>query len=469
MRLNQTKRWLFLIMLCSILGYSAWQGFSQNKPVTGLVKLAESKVAIVQSSRQKAEEIAEGDIETMVQEAVDLAGGFSGLIKDNQVVVIKPNLVTMRDYTLPYWQGVKLVPEVNGNATDWRITKAIVKLVRQYNPHGKVYVMEGSSQPTKTVMAHLKYTPEYIPGVDEFIAIEEDSGAWRDFESPGIVKVSLPNGLIHQEYYLNKKYKEADVTISVPCLKNHWHAAVSGAVKNVGIGATPANIYGISAGEVGRNNMVNHDSLDLHKWIHDFYLCRPVDFVIMDGLQGIQNGPTPCYEVSGTSDIKQDQMNMRLILAGKDAVAVDAIEALLMNWDPLSVSYLRYLNKSKAGNLDTAWIRVIGKPVHELRKDFEGVIPPSGGKKVKDKTAPILKIEDVQIEHGKVLLKLSVAKETKKVEVYIDGIFCEPVITSGYENIVLDAGVLKAGKQVIEVRAYDRFLNCSRERVEVGK
>lgn len=92
--------------------------------------------------------------------------------------------------------------------------------------------------------------------------------------------------------------------------------------------------------------MVNHDSSDLHKGIHDFYPCRPVDFVIMDGLQGIQNGPTPCYEVSGTSDIKQDQMNIRLILAGRDAVAVDTIEALLMNWDPLSVGHLCYLNQS---------------------------------------------------------------------------------------------------------------------------
>lgn len=78
--------------------------------------------------------------------------------------------------------------------------------------------------------------------MDEFIAIEEDSGAWRDYDSPGITKVNLPNGLLHKEYYLNKKYKEADVVISVPCLKNYWHAAITGGIKNVGIGATPANI-----------------------------------------------------------------------------------------------------------------------------------------------------------------------------------------------------------------------------------
>lgn len=109
----------------------AVKNFSRSNPVTGLVELPESKVAIVQSSKPKAEKITEEDIETMVQEAVTLAGGFDGLIKDGQVVVIKPNLVTMKDYTLPYWQGVEIVPEVNGNTTDWRITKAIVKMVRR--------------------------------------------------------------------------------------------------------------------------------------------------------------------------------------------------------------------------------------------------------------------------------------------------------------------------------------------------
>ncbi len=469
MKLSQIKRWAFFFMLALILWYLVAQVVSKNNIGTNLKTLPDSTVAIVQSSKQQAAEMDEKDIETMVNKAVDLAGGFDGLIKDGQVVVIKPNLVTMKDYTLPYWQGAELAPELNGTTTDWRVTKAIVKLVRKYNPHGKVYVMEGSANPTKIVMAHLKYSPKYIPGVDKFIAIEEDSGEWRDFSSPGITKVSLPNGLLHKEYYLNKKYKKADVLISVPLLKNHWQAVVTGAIKNVGIGATPANIYGISAGNIGRNNMVNHDSLDLHKWIHDFYLCRPVDFVIMDGLQGVQNGPTPCYEVSRTSDIKQDQMNMRLIIAGKDAIAVDTIESLLMSWDPLSVGYLSYLNKSGAGNLDTAAIEVVGKPVDQVRKDFKGVIPPSGGRKVTDKIGPKMKIKDVKIDHGKIFLQLSVEKETNKVEVYIDDVLYKPVITSGFEKIVLNAAAVKSSKHSIKVRAYDRFLNCTTETGIIGE
>jgi uncharacterized protein (DUF362 family) len=44
--------------------------------------------------------------------------------------------------------------------------------------------------------------------------------------------------------YFNKLYYEADVVISLPTLKNHRTAGVSGAVKNTTMGTMPSNIYG---------------------------------------------------------------------------------------------------------------------------------------------------------------------------------------------------------------------------------
>lgn len=429
--------------------------------------LPESVVSIVQSPQAHAQDINEEEIKAMVREAVALAGGFEGLIFDGQVIVIKPNLVTINDYTLPGWRGVPLAPEFNGTTTDWRVTKAVVELVRERNPTGKVYIMEGSSTRTKSAMRHYHYTPEYIPGVDEFIAIEEDSGKWREYDSPYLCKVDLPNGLLNKTYYLNKRYKEADLLISIACLKTHWHAAVTGGVKNVGIGATPANIYGISSGNVGRNNMVDHERDDLHKWIHDFYLCRPVDFVILDGLQGIQNGPTPCYEVSRTTDLAQDQMNMRMILAGRDAIAVDTISALVMGWDPYYVNYLRYLNRSGMGNLDTAFIKVAGKKVDEVRKNFAGVIPPAGGKKIDDQTAPLFSIEDLQVNNGNLSLTLACDEDAHKVEVYLNDALLKPTEASPFKEYSFDLSHLKPGSHQIEVCVYDRFLNRSTQRREI--
>ncbi len=418
-----------------------------------------SLVAIAQSTRKTTAELNEDDILALVRSAIEQAGGLQDIIRDGMTVVLKPNLVTMNDYALPDWKGKPLNPLANGTTTDYRFTKAVVRCVRELNPNGKVLIMEGSAQPTKAVMKALKYTKEFIPGVDEFLAIEEDSGAWQDFKSDGLVKVLLPQGILHQEYYLNRKYFDADVLISLPCLKNHWSAAVSGAIKNTGIGASPANIYGISKKEVGRNNMVEHDAPegDLHQWIHDFYLCRKHDFVIMDGLQGIQNGPTPSLAMSGTTDIAQDQMNMRMVLAGRDAVAVDTIESLVMNWDPQSVGYLEMLGASKAGNTDVSRIVVAGKRVSEVRKDFKGTKPAAGGKKIASKKAPALSITSFAAADGRLSLSLNAGPETVKVEAYADGKLCEPVITSSFDK----CSVQLPGKTAtsIEIIAYDRFLN----------
>ena len=198
---------------------------------------------------------------------------------------MKPNLVQKHvDST-----GEMFAKELNAITTDWRITKAVVELVRELNPKGKIYVMEGAAgDKTKEVMEYMNYTHEYMPGVDEFVAIEEDSGEWQEFDSPGLVKCQVPDGLLHKEYYFNRKFYEADVIISIPTLKTNSGAVVTGGIKNVSIGATPANIYGVSKDNIGRTKMVSHKITDgeLDKWIFDYYMCKPVDFVIIDGLEG---------------------------------------------------------------------------------------------------------------------------------------------------------------------------------------
>lgn len=426
------------------------------------VILPASEVAVVQSARASVEDIEYEEIKAMIREAVELAGGFPDLIFDGATVVIKPNLVNWTDYTRPGWGGEPLPPEANGVTTDWRVTRAVVELVRELNPSGKVYVMEGSSIPTELVMKKLKYTPEYIPGADAILAIEEDSGGWHEYDSPGVVAVDLPDGLLHKKYYLNKKYKEADVVISLPCLKNHWHAAVTGGIKNVGIGATPGNIYGNSSTHPGRNSMVNHENRrgDLHMWIHDFYKCRPVDFVIMDGLQGIQNGPTPCYEVSRTKRLSKDQMNMRLILAGRDAVALDTVEALIMNWDPQSVKYLVFLNKSGLGNICPSAINVKGKRVDEIRKDFAGVRPVAGGYPIKEMTTPAFAYTGYEVQEGQIIFSFVPDSSIVKMELCLDGNDQpEQVITGNFHRIAVDLSRLGPGENRLGIYAYDRFFN----------
>lgn len=413
------------------------------------VKLPESDVAIIQSAKTDAKSIGYEEIKQMVTTAVSQVGGIGSVVKDGNTVVIKPNLI----------QSAGLSTEVNGVTTDWRVTKAVVELVRSVNPNGKVYVMEEAIVSTSSVFNYYNYTSANIPGVDEFIAIEKDSGAWQDKSSPGLTLVNMPDGLLHTQYYFNRKYKEADVVISLPTMKTHWNAGFTGGIKNLSIGTPPSNIYGISKNEIARNNMVDHNSDDLHKWIRDYYKCRPANLVIMDGLQGYQNGPIPM----GGNPAK-DQMNMRLILAGKDAVAVDTIGTLTVGWDPQTINYLCYLNADGLGNIDPSCINVLGKKVDEVRKYLAGR-STTGAASISDKTPPQLTISSVQAANDNLSISLNTDSETIMELVYIDGQLREPSSATGMNTINVDIGGL-SGNHQLTVEAYDRFLNRTAKTVQ---
>ena len=430
---------------------------------------ANSFVGIAQSDKANATDLNFEDIKALIREAIELAGGLDNIVKDGYTVVLKPNLVNMRDYCLPGWNGRMLNPEANGNCTDWRVAKAVAQIVRELNPSGKIYIMEGSAADTTEVFQALNYTKENIPEVDEILAIELDSGKWQDKNSDGLVKVVYDNALLHKEYYLNKKFYEADAVIDLPTLKNHWDAVVTGNVKNIAIGATPANIYGQYDGSTGRNSMVDHGTPDYHKWMADYYTCRPADFVIMDALQGLENGPTPCYDLAGVSKLEDAQKNMRCILASKDGLAIDIVETNIINWDIEYVQYLQYLIEAgNVGNGHTKDITVLGLKVDDIRSDFAGVIPSTGGKKLADKTPPDLVINSASFEGNNLKLSLNISADTEKLDIYINGKYSGSA-NSNMSDVTLSTTGLTNGTHDIIVYAYDKYMNHAEDRTPVVK
>lgn len=439
-----------------------------KEPIMAYVEGQDSIVSLVQSDTvEKAEDLTQEDIDALVRAAVEAAGGLEGIVKDGDTVVLKPNLVLMSDYTLPGGNGKQLASKVNGVTTDYRFTRAVAKLVRELNPSGKIYVVEGSAQDTKTVMQALNYTKGNIPEVDEFYGIEDISGGRRETGSDKLVRVTDDDFILHDEYYVTKLIYDADVYISLPTLKNHSNTTITGGIKNIGIGGTPANIYAASQFTTDRQGMVDHTTTDLYKWIADFYRARPADFVIMDGLQGIEHGPTPSYDLQGCTDIKDSQMNMRLVLAGSDAVAVDTVEADIMNWDFKTVGYLTYLNELGTGTTDARYITVTGnRSIDDVRVDFEGILPAIGGDKLKDKTPPTLSDVSSESEAGAPLKIHFTTDETAvKTEVYIDGVLAgKQVLTAGSSanlEMTVETTGLKSGAHKAEVVVYDEYFNSS--------
>lgn len=417
-----------------------------------------STVCIVKSNKELAFEITAEEIEEMVR---SVTPDLDTIVRNGQTVVLKPNLVQMKvDST-----GDLLDREVNGITTDWRVANAIVKRVRELNPDGKVYIMEGSaSGPTSQVMEYYHYTPEYIKGVDDFISLEEDCGEWQDFDAPEVIKVDLPEGLLHQTYYFNRILYEADVLISIPCLKTSSGVVVTAGIKNVSLGTPPGNLYGAAPDNPSKVKMVSHKIVDgeLDQWIYDYYCAKPIDYVIVDGLQGFQSGPVPMSQERKETD----KMNMGVILGGSDAVAVDNICALCVGWDPQSVGYLNLFRENKGlGYLEN--IRVKGTFVDDLRKYFTIKRPELGGVQITDDQGPALSVEIISQDDSRLEFSCHTDQDAYKLGLYVDDYFYSSSLAEQDNTITLDISGFTSGSHTLRVIMYDRFLNRTEQSLEL--
>jgi uncharacterized repeat protein (TIGR02543 family) len=489
----------------SITLYAVWASESLSE------EFPASVVSLVQSTTvTQAANFTYDQIKALVTEAVTLAGGLEGIVKSGDVVVLKPNVLT----TYYGWQtsGPNTIPEkVNGVCTDWRVIQATAELVRGIiGPYdsgtgkGKIMLIEGSCNGDMTAQFNnIGYTPANLSAVNEIIGLDSEGNTYSagaastagdiltyntqvtltDYKYRTVPTGSYqPGGSPYQTYYkgdgkywVNKKMYEADALISIPVVKNHWDAAVTGAIKNISIGAAPPKIYGISSSNIGRNGMVNHASINLHEWIADFFSCLPVDFVVMDGLQGLQNGPGTG---SSLAALQGNQKNLRSILASKDALAIDTVEANIINWNYTTVPYMTYLaargtvGPKPNGRVillrgDTKDIVVLGnKKVDDIRTDFAGNLPPPGGDKLTaaQLAKPTVTINSAAFSGQNLNLALTLStganNNVVKIDVYIDGAYTKS-FNANMAGILFDASGLAAGSHNIEVRAYTKFMSCA--------
>jgi uncharacterized protein (DUF362 family) len=461
----------------------------ESVPVTVTeIQEATSDVALVQSAKADVDDLTEKDVRSMVREAVTLSGGLEDIIEDGDTVVLKPNFMAVTDMSNegmfgnivgmvtnePHREDLLLSPIANGVTTDYRVAKAVSELVRELNPSGKIYIMEASGGGYTAEKAEiLGYTLENIPEMDAFISMDETGAGYVDGDTSDLVAVDIgeyrlyqdDEGLAHTNglYFFDKVYYEADVIISMPVLKNHMMAAVTGAIKNVAIGANPPSIYGNGGPD---RNAIDHPNWDqLQAFIHDHYLARPVDFVVTDGLQGLQNGPL----AMGAESTESVQMNLRVILAGKDALAVDTVQALITGVDPQNVDYFKALAANNIGIMDTARITVVGNVgVDQVAQAFtwpgfpyNRIYAEPSQSVYTDFEAPQVTIQNLELQDGTLTADLSSNKDLVKLEVFADGELVEVVQVNGSDIELHVTNDQLSPDAIIAVFAYDQYLNCA--------
>ncbi|PYS94027.1 MAG: iron-sulfur cluster-binding protein, partial [Acidobacteria bacterium] len=138
--------------------------------------------------------------------------------------------------------------------------------------------------------------------------------------------------------------------VHLPTVKTHGHATTTGSIKNA---------FG------GLLKEVRHYA---HKYMHEVLVdlvmmqkeLHPGIFTVMDG--------TVCGNGAGPRTM--DPVVGNVILAGADSVAIDAVAARIMGFDPLSIPYLRMCHERGLGVADPRGIDLVGDDVSGLNLRF---------------------------------------------------------------------------------------------------
>jgi uncharacterized protein (DUF362 family)/Pyruvate/2-oxoacid:ferredoxin oxidoreductase delta subunit len=256
-----------------------------------------------------------------VRRSVDELGGMRVFVKPGDRVLIKPNLLKAR----PPEAAVTTHPE---------IVRSVIRLVQEAGGQALVGDSPG--------MGDLKKVAEKAGILD---VVQEESALLADFNDV----VQLKNAGRFQRFEVARVVHEADVLINLPKLKTHGMTTLTGAVKNL-FGCIP----GKRKVQWHFNTGVNHD-LFMRMLIELYVLLRP-SLTVMDAIVGMEgNGP-------GSGDPRA----VGVIIAGRDAVAVDAVSSHIAGVSPHRLPILQAAARSGTGETNLQQIELLGDPLSNL-------------------------------------------------------------------------------------------------------
>jgi uncharacterized protein (DUF362 family) len=236
-------------------------------------------------------------------------------------VVLKPNLCTERP---------ELIPTAN---TSRGVLRAVCEVLRERTDRITVVESDGARYPAEAAFKN--------NGVYE---LARELGV-RVLNLSKDELVDIPDPRL-KGFGMARTWLEADAFVTLPVLKTHATTVFTGALKNQW-GCVP-----------------RYDRILLHKYLHeligDINKLRPVTLALMDGLVGMQGrGPINGYPI-----------NLNVLLASRDPVALDATGMRLIGLKPATSGHLLHAERIGLGTTDRARITVDG-PFDEVKTRVE--------------------------------------------------------------------------------------------------
>ncbi|MBN1876497.1 MAG: DUF362 domain-containing protein [Anaerolineae bacterium] len=276
--------------------------------------------------------------ETVIQDYAklfEIAGGAEAL-QANITTILKDNIT---------WH----FPMPGANTTPWQL-EGTIQALRQVGFEDLVCVQN------KTVVTNAFKGEDlngYVPilqhhNVPVRYNFRKEEMTWIPYQ-PKAKMLALdhiyPDGIHIPDYFIGKNI------IHLPTVKTHMYTTTTGAMKNA---------FG------GLLSKYRHYT---HTWIHETLVdllaiqqeIHPGIFTLMDGTTA-GNGAGPRMV---------QPMIKNILLASADQVAIDAVAAKLMGFDPLSIKYIRLAHERGLGVGDPREIELVGDDISEENWGFK--------------------------------------------------------------------------------------------------
>jgi len=283
-----------------------------------------TKVSIVKGHRNPQE----AEIKKMVQKAIELIGGIDDLIPKGARVLIKPNIA----YTIKPGESER---------TDPRVSKAIYDIL-----------VEKGASPFIAESSAAGVNGEEAFNASGYYDLRDQGYEVVNMKKKGISKiitVDNPNAKVLKKAKIFKMAQEADAIINVPVIKTHDHLPATLSLKNIK-GLMPDSEKKLFHGKYG-----------LSQAIADLNLAVKCQLIIVDGILCRQGIGYPFSE----------EIEMDLIVAGTDPVAVDTVLLQIMDINPEEQTHAVLAAELGVGTMDMREIEVVGEKIDKVKTHFK--------------------------------------------------------------------------------------------------